>query len=509
LVDDFRSPLDHAFPGPALPLDDDVRRLLIAEQQLVEAASEPERLRHLLLELAQWVVGCDGAILERVDGDDLVWTVATGLLADSVGTRVTRARSLSGLAIATGTPHVSGDVGKDARADSVACRRLGVGSMIAYPLRHAQDTTSVVKVVARTAGALSEREIALLHPLMRMAAARLEAAATTREQHAADKLVVTLGEASRAILTSAEPAAELCQWAGRLADSPMTVFLQPDDDGTLVTVARHGVEIAGFALPPDKPSIMRSAFDTGKLQLIADYRNHPDMSPRVLEILDEGGLGDTQAGAAIPVTSGGQPIGVLAILLRDRITAAHAPLIGLVNVLAAEAGLALERNRLQRQLEVQARSDDLTGMPNRRVWQERLLLEMARATRNQAPLSLAILDLDHFKDFNDSHGHQAGDDMLRAVALAWSTQVRDTDLLARLGGEEFAVLLPDTPLESGQVIATRLLGSVPGGVTASAGLAQWDGEDPEALYRRADQALYAAKAAGRNQLSIADDKADD
>ncbi|MDQ1695765.1 MAG: hypothetical protein QOJ03_1118 [Frankiaceae bacterium] len=509
VVDDSTSPFDAAFPGPALPLDDDVRRLLIAQQRFSDAPPEPEALHQLLIELAQWVADADGAVFERIEGSDLVYSNACGLLADSVGTRAPRGGTLSDLVIATGQPQVSPDSLNDGRADTSACRWLGIGSMVLFPLRNALDTAAVVTVVSATAGRMTERHAAVLRPLLALAAARLAHVAAFNERLASDKLLATVGEGSRAILVADQPAAELCHWAARMVDAPFAVFLQPDAEGNLVTVAQEGAALAPMVLPRDKPSVMRAAFESGRLQLIADYRDHEGTSARVVEILDEAGLTDAHSGAALPVTSGGQPIGVLAMVMRDRMTAGHAAMLGLVNVLATEAGLAIERDNLQHQLEEQARTDDLTGLPNRRVWHERLALEIARSTRTKAPLSLILLDLDHFKDFNDSHGHQAGDDMLIAVARAWGGELRETDLLARLGGEEFAVLLPDTPIETAGATGKRLLHAVPRGLTASAGLAQWCGEDTDALYRRADEALYAAKAAGRNQLMTAKDEPED
>jgi diguanylate cyclase (GGDEF)-like protein len=117
---------------------------------------------------------------------------------------------------------------------------------------------------------------------------------------------------------------------------------------------------------------------------------------------------------------------------------------------------------------------------------------------------MALLDLDHFKVFNDTHGHPAGDALLRDVAQAWSSQLRVTDLLARYGGEEFAVVLPNCDVEAARHLLERLLGSVPDGASASAGVAAWDGqESAEALLARADVALYAAKEAGRNRVTTA------
>jgi diguanylate cyclase (GGDEF)-like protein len=115
------------------------------------------------------------------------------------------------------------------------------------------------------------------------------------------------------------------------------------------------------------------------------------------------------------------------------------------------------------------------------------------------PVCVALIDLDRFKAFNDQHGHQAGDRLLKAAAAAWQDRLRKTDLLVRYGGEEFAVLLPDCELQDATIIADRLLKAQPEG-TCSIGLAAWDGAETELeLVARADQALYAAKEGGRNR----------
>ena len=163
-----------------------------------------------------------------------------------------------------------------------------------------------------------------------------------------------------------------------------------------------------------------------------------------------------------------------------------------------------EREELLGQVQEMARHDTLTGLPNRRALEEQLPQAMARARRNRSPLSVAILDIDHFKDYNDTHGHLAGDEVLRACARAWDSGLRGEDTIARFGGEEFLVLLPDTSAEQAGEIIERLRLKTPMGQTCSAGLATWDYlENIDDLLGRADKALYLAKASGRNQLAEA------
>jgi diguanylate cyclase (GGDEF)-like protein/PAS domain S-box-containing protein len=160
-----------------------------------------------------------------------------------------------------------------------------------------------------------------------------------------------------------------------------------------------------------------------------------------------------------------------------------------------------ERENLLAEVAALARSDALTGLPNRRGLDERLPLEMARARRADSELCLAIVDMDHFKAYNDANGHLAGDAILRECARAWDAELRSEDTIVRFGGEEFLVVLPDTSLEQAVEIVERLRAATAGEQTCSAGLACWDyAETTEDLVGRADSALYRAKAAGRDRL---------
>jgi diguanylate cyclase (GGDEF)-like protein/PAS domain S-box-containing protein len=160
-----------------------------------------------------------------------------------------------------------------------------------------------------------------------------------------------------------------------------------------------------------------------------------------------------------------------------------------------------ERENLFTEVKVLAASDALTGLPNRRTLDEQLPREMARARRGSAPLCLAIVDVDFFKAYNDAQGHPAGDLMLRDCAVAWDSELRAEDTIVRFGGDEFLVLLPDTPPERAAEIVERLRAATPDGQTCSAGLACWDfAESVDNLLDRADTALYAAKGNGRDRL---------
>lgn len=173
---------------------------------------------------------------------------------------------------------------------------------------------------------------------------------------------------------------------------------------------------------------------------------------------------------------------------------------GLVRLLASEAAFVIERADLLERLTELSLTDVLTGLPNRRAWDRRL----DEAIREAEPVCVAILDLDHFKAYNDDHGHQAGDLLLKEAAAAWRAQLRPTDTLARYGGEEFVVLLHGDDIETARGIVDRLRAATPRGQSCSAGLARREpGEPAAALIGRADRALYEAKRTGRNRSLVA------
>ncbi|HET9739719.1 MAG TPA: GGDEF domain-containing protein, partial [Solirubrobacteraceae bacterium] len=178
---------------------------------------------------------------------------------------------------------------------------------------------------------------------------------------------------------------------------------------------------------------------------------------------------------------------------------------GVLRLLAAQAAVAIEHATLRSRMGALALSDGLTGLVTRRVWDEEVPRELARARRGDSPLSLAVLDLDNMGAFNMVRGEREGDRLLKETAARWRGELREVDLLARLEGTEFGVLLPSCGLGEAVDVLDRVRAATPRGQTASAGVARWDGEEPaELLLIRAQDALAAAKEAGRN-LTIAAD----
>ncbi|MFT3755591.1 MAG: diguanylate cyclase [Pseudoxanthomonas sp.] len=189
-------------------------------------------------------------------------------------------------------------------------------------------------------------------------------------------------------------------------------------------------------------------------------------------------------------------------------------LLGMLLIVAL-AALAWRTQRRSRQLRTLAMTDPLTGMASRIAIVKTADRALVEAVRGATPLSALMIDLDHFKAINDRYGHAAGDAVLRAVAVAWQAQLRDSDALGRTGGEEFVVICKDAPLTLARAIAERLLhatgdirlpGIDPGlRIGASIGVTEARGDDTcESLFARADAALYRAKSLGRNRVESGD-----
>jgi diguanylate cyclase (GGDEF)-like protein len=264
--------------------------------------------------------------------------------------------------------------------------------------------------------------------------------------------------------------------------------------------ANHGLQ----GSPPIRipleggPSGAAAAFVSGKALFVDDARTSTEVSQRL-----------TRATGAVsihfePVLRHEETVGVLVVGWNHVIEGLERQTISAIRMLAAETAMMMERATLLAKLEQSARTDDLTGLLNRRAWEEQLPREMARARRATHPLCVAMLDLDFFKAYNDERGHQAGDRLLKQSTAAWASELRASDILARYGGEEFTVALPGCSLSDATSIVERLRVAMPSGQTVSAGVACWNGrESAEELVGRADAALYEAKRTGRDRLVTA------
>ncbi len=308
----------------------------------------------------------------------------------------------------------------------------------------------------------------------------------------------TLASAARALARSTyveEARRTVCEAAADVADSDLAALLEPRADGSaLVVTASCGAEIEGQSVPLDLPGSAAAAFSGAK----------PSFSPDLSRRSPASGWPLRQAGARAAVW---QPVrravgvrGVIAVGWTHAIEQPGERLMGSLELLAGEAAVAIDRAAALERLTGLARTDPLTQLSNRRAWQDELCRELARAGRSGLGLSIGMIDLDELKSYNDRWGHAAGDRLLLTAAARWRKRLRLTDLLARIGGDEFALTLPGCSLAEAVALGDQLRAALPEGLSCSIGIAEWTaGEPGEALLARADEALYAAKEAGRDR----------
>ena len=286
----------------------------------------------------------------------------------------------------------------------------------------------------------------------------------------------------------------MCEAAILLARADHAFLFEPGADGTqLVPTAQAG------SLRVPHVVLRRDASRAG--HVMAEGRPYFDPDIAADPAADRAAASRMGVRSAYwqPIRREGESIGVLVLYwatARDELQERTTQLLAL---LADQARTAIARAEHLGRVAEEATTDPLTGAANRRGLRD--ALELARASGR--PFSVVLLDHDRFKAYNDTHGHLAGDELLRAGVAAWSALLRPQDVLTRYGGEEFLVVLPGCGLEEAAAAADRLRAALPGGRTVSAGVATWDGREAIAdLTARVDAALYRAKRRGRDRTEV-------
>ena len=445
----------------------------------------------------------------------------------------------SGGACATPTPDVAGDQRELRRRTVRSVRRALVPFSVAGPLlcavlllaveltaraspsprELAAQALTVLLVVA--VNLLAGRRIGLrlvgAHTaLADQASAR--AAAEQRLQSAVQELrdqqrqltrrnadLDALAKATTAVLTGSDARQAICTAARDVSGALAVLLCELDATGARLTATRTaGLALPVLAVATDSTSRTASTYRTARTQLVPDLTADPGTDQDLVAMIRSVAGGQPlRAAVFVPVVTDGRSRAVLVVTLAQPLSLDASRTLGLLEMLAADAALALSREDLTAELAHHSLTDPLTGQANRRRWEGDLTREIDRAARTGSPLSVISLDLDHFKAYNDTHGHPAGDSLLRDATTAWARLLRTDDTLARVGGEEFAVLLPNCTGPDATQLARALLRAVPHGQTCSAGVTQWSGDTAEQLLARADTALYRAKNSGRARVELA------
>jgi diguanylate cyclase (GGDEF)-like protein len=455
-----------------------------------------ETLRYVTRQL-RLLCKAEGAGLYLVEPDrrHLRCVISDHITPDVGGGRLLIGDGLAGRVAAAGHSMVVRDYGTwEGRA--LQYEGAPWRAIAAVPLLHGETVIGVIDVISEDpARSFGVDELRILELLAAPAALAISNARRI-EEHSGD--LARMGQIARELSSATDPVQlrqTICHAARELTGCTAAVLYEPDGNGGLVSVAHAGVASARVlrirSAENESPSLQ--ALRTGEPRFVGDVST---ISPVPLTSRTTG----TRAALAQPVIRDGRPVGVLTLAWADPLPEPSERDASLLGLLASDAAVAMERTDLFIRLDTMARSDALTGAANRRSWDDELPRYIARARRDLEPLCVAMLDLDHFKTFNDIQGHQRGDLLLRQVVEAWRRELREVDFLARYGGEEFAIALPACALESALAIVDRLRAVTPGGQTCSAGVACWDGEEStDGLVARADAALYQAKVAGRDR----------
>lgn len=288
-----------------------------------------------------------------------------------------------------------------------------------------------------------------------------------------------------------------------------------NDNGEVKIVRAHGYDAKGLQnlfqngnlMVAETPSLLKMAMNASPL-IIPDTHNDPNW-------FKESGNFGTRSYLGVPILVKGKVMGYINVesILPHQYNKNHGRQL---LAFADQAAVAIENSRLFEQLGQMAMVDTLTGLYNRRHFYELGEIEIERARRYSSPLSLLLLDLDHFKNINDTYGHETGDRMLQEVSNVIGSTLRKIDIPGRLGGEEFVVLLPETNQTNGWIVAERLRVAISKlqiliddgnaiAITASFGLSSLEDshQNLQSLITSADSAMYKAKDNGRNRVEIA------
>ena len=312
-----------------------------------------------------------------------------------------------------------------------------------------------------------------------------------------ERILSRVNETIQELYRSRDPRHDACRVVQEVSEALVVGLYEPDpvSRGLLMTTTTRTPDAIAAGAPARTGSVVEVAFRTQQPVLLTE-----DVEKHVGNVAMWRADGAPRSLLYQPLLAGERAVGVLFVGWEDKVVPNSQGVL-VASLLAHEIAAVVARQDVLDQLADEALKDPLTGLPNRRAWDAQIGAAMAGGAE---PVAVAMFDIDRFKQFNDSYGHPAGDRLLRETAAAWRAEIRADDFLARLGGEEFGLLLTGRDTGSVQRLVERLRHAMPTGQTASAGIALRDGnETPDELLSRADQALYQAKEAGRDRSVIA------
>jgi diguanylate cyclase (GGDEF)-like protein len=383
----------------------------------------------------------------------------------------------------------------------------GARAYLGVPLELSDGTrVGSLAALSRRLDAFSDADEQLFTMLARVLSSELERESNERDLRRFNDLLrdqargmAAIGKVAGTLAAGEDARKVVCEAACEVMSAPVAFLLEPAGR-EFVSTAMAGMEIQPVTIQPRGDALgVGRAFTAKETYFVADAANHPALAAPLVEA--------TGARSAVfePVLRDREVAGVLIVIWQAPLEALPDAPAGVRRLLASQAAVAVEHAALRVRMAELSLTDALTGLGTRRTWEDELPRELARARRAESPVSLAILDLDHMGAFNMLRGEREGDRLIKETAARWRAELRDVDLLARLDGVEFGVLLPGCGLSEAVDVLDRVRAATPRGQTASAGVARWDGEESvELLVARAADALAAAKQTGRNVTIAAD-----
>lgn len=459
------------------------------------------------------VFGYDEAAISILTDDNYLELVTVGGAKDfgfQKGFRQEIGQGIIGHIAKTSRPYFTANVKKD--AFYYHPKGEGAGAAIGVPVHYDDKLIGVIYVQNESSGSILKDDIPVLETLANHLAIAIQKIRLHAETHAHLTAARSLQAISQIVISSLE-----LEKIFKIAVS----LLQENYGYSHVSIYQIEGEILRLGAQVGYPSdvmihqirvstgVTGRAVRTRQTQFLPDVRNDPAFLRA---------SHDVQSEICVPLLKDDHVLGVLNVESTEShsLTARD---VELLEAFARPVAMALDNARLHARVKSMALTDGLTGLINRRAFDQALDTELARAARYRHPLSLIILDIDSFKVYNDLHGHPAGDERLKSIAAVLSENVRYPDVVARYGGEEFAIVLPHTDKAEALIIAERLrvatalqvkenpppLGIPVAGFTISQGVASYphDGNTVQELLLAADNAELYAKRMGKNQVGAA------
>jgi len=473
-------------------------QVVAIQRDVASARQELQAAMQTITEGTQEITRAEGAVVTLVDGEEMVFRAASGMVTSHLGLRLNAMTSLSGRCVRENVLFKCDDAKTDDRVDREACRKIGLRSMVVVPLRHSGQAIGVLTVVSSRPNAFTAQDVATLELMAGVLSSAVSDATATQ----------TLRE-SQERLEEAQQIAHVGSW-------------EFDCTTRKIRWSKELFHLVGLAPEQGEPDYetqlalytpeSATALDTCVRQTMQDgieYAVDLQAAPRA------GKMPRWFHAAGKPIMDArGKVIRLTGTLLDITERKCYDRDMEAANEWLMEANALLKAQKVElgianARLEALATIDGLTGLKNHRAFQERLAEEFQRALRQDLLLSVVLLDVDHFKRFNDTFGHPEGDAALRQVAEVLMAIARTTDLVARYGGEEFVLLLPETDARGALQVAERIRLAIAQAawklraITVSVGVATFtvEADSAQRLVDMADRALYHSKRHGRDQVT--------